>query len=112
MTKYVFLLDSPAQILEKNICHDIKNNPKKIWKCVNKRKGNVSIPELYKASTNKKVYCEADYAEAEASELEFNTWKIRGILNIQEKILPNSKHVISFDAATTLKKLNGLNKHK
>ena len=67
---------------------------------------------MYKASTNKKVYCEADYAEAEASELQFNTWKIRGILNIQEKTLPNSKLVISFDAATILKKLNGLNKHK
>ena len=99
--------------LERNICNDVKNNPKNFWKYVNnKRKTNVSIPKLYKLNTNKKVYCETDYDKAEALVSQFdsvftiekeNTW------NIAEKTLPDSKLVISFDAATILKKLNGLN---
>ena len=98
---------------ERNICHDAKNNPKKFWKYVNnKRKTNASIPQLSKPNTNKKVYCETDYDKAEALVSQFdsvftiekeNTW------NIVEKTLPDSKLVISFDAATILKKLNGLN---
>ena len=99
--------------MKKNICDDVKNNPKIFWKYVNnKRKITVSIPQLHKANTNKKVYWETDYDKAEALASQFsnvfttegeNTW------NIEEKTLPDSKLVISFDAATILKKLNDLN---
>ena len=52
---------------KRNICDDVKNNPKKFWKYVNhKIKTNVSIPQLYKPNTNKKVYCDTDYDKAEA----------------------------------------------
>ena len=41
--------------VEKNICDDAENNPKRFWKYANnKRKINVSILQLYKANTNKK----------------------------------------------------------
>ena len=52
---------------KRNICDDVKNNPKKFGKYVNhKMKTNVSIPQLYKPNTNKKVYCDTDYDKAEA----------------------------------------------
>ena len=52
--------------------------------------------------------CETDYDKAEPLASQFtiekeNTW------NIEEKTLPDSKLVLSFDAATILKNLNGLN---
>ena len=53
--------------LEKNLCDNVKNNHKNFWKYVNNKiKTNVSIPQLYKPNTNKKVYWEADYDKAEA----------------------------------------------
>ena len=60
--------------LERNICDDVKNNSKNLWKYVNnKRKTNVIIPQLYKPNTNKKVYCETDYDKAEALASQFNS---------------------------------------
>ena len=58
------------------------------------------------------MYCEADYEKNEALESQFSSvFGIKGenSWNIEEKTLPDSKLVISFDAATILKKLNGLN---
>ena len=73
VTKYVFLRDSPSKNLEKNIYDNVKNNPKNFWKYVNnKRKTNVSIPQLYKPNANKKVFWEADYNKAEALALQFS----------------------------------------
>ena len=106
---------------EINICDDVKNNPKNFWKYVNnKRKANVSIPQLYKLNTNKKVCCETDYDKAEPLASQFNTAftiEKENTWNIEEKTLPDSKLVdsklvISFDAATILKNLNGLNTSK
>ena len=58
------------------------------------------------------MYCETDYDKAEALALQFDyvfTSKKENTWNIAEKSLPDSKLVISSDAATILKKLNGLN---
>ena len=45
--------------------YDVKNNPQNFCKYVKKkRKTNVSITQLYKLNTNKKVYCGADYDKA------------------------------------------------
>ena len=91
---------------KRNICDDVKNNPKKFWKYVNhKMKTNVSIPQLYKPNTNKKVYCDTDYDKAEALTQQFNSVFIiekEKLWNIVEKTLPDSKLVISFDGATIL----------
>ena len=61
------------------------------------------------------MYCETDYNKAEALALQFDsvfTIKKENTWNIAEKTLPNSKLVISFDAATILKRLDGLNTSK
>ena len=94
--------------LESNICDDVKNNPKKVWKYANnKRKTHVSIPQLYNPNTNKKEYYETDYDKAEALESQSNsacvfTIEKENSWNTAEKTLPDSKLVISFDAATIL----------
>ena len=58
------------------------------------------------------MYCETDYDRARALASQFDsvfTVKKENTWNIAEKTLLDSKLVISFDAATILKKLNGLN---
>ena len=63
----LFTRQSIKNLEKKNSCDNVKNNPKNFCKYVNnKRKANVSIPQLYKPNTNKKVYWEADYDKAEA----------------------------------------------
>ena len=112
VNKYVFLRDSPSKILKKIFVIMLKIILKNFWKYVNnKRKTNVSIPQLYKPNTNKKIYWEADFDKAEALGSPFsNVFTIEGenTWNIAEKTLPDSKLAISFDAATILKNLNGL----
>ena len=58
------------------------------------------------------MYCEADCEKNEALESQFNSVfgiKRENTWNTEEKSLPDSKVVVSFAAATILKKLNGLN---
>ena len=113
VTKYVFLRDSPSKILIKIFVMMPKITLKSFGSMLTtKEKTNVSILQLHKANTNKKVYWEADCDKAKALVSQFsnvftiereNTW------NIEEKTLPDGNLVISFDAATILKKLNSLN---
>ena len=56
--------------------------------------------------------CKTDCDKAEALASQFNTVftiEKENTWNIEEKTLPDSKLVLSFDAATILKNLNGLN---
>ena len=71
----------------------------------------MNIPQLFQQNNNKKVYFEADYDKAEALVSQFtNVFTIEGenTWNIEEKTLPDSKLAISFDTATILKNINGL----
>ena len=89
--KYVFLRDSPSEILKEIYVMMLKITLTIFGSMLTTRKTNVIIPQLYKPNTNKKVYCEIDYDKAEAFASQFNsvftiekenTWNIYLIVNL------------------------------
>ena len=79
ITKFVLLHHSPSKMMSKWI--------KNVWKYVNNKiKTNVSIPQLCKPNTNKKVFSEIHYNKVEGLASPFNSVllskeKIHGILS-------------------------------